>query len=244
MSVFDTISGLTKDEWRVILALVVSVGSLTSYLFFVLGKARGWRDVRKAIDRDNIVVESVILVPTKDPKVFGFTIETLNLLPTLHEVFASTQLEGHIKRQVAKTKEGAPLFPAGELRYTAMERACLYITGCDPVATQAAMCGRHNDYHSDSVAMYLTAARGEDGHMMPRLLKAFPHALELVAKKDEYTFIPLRQVHEDYIPLVRQMAVQFASSQKFFAEEKSERIAGQYAAVWTTIVRTHKVFAA
>ena len=117
----------------------------------------------------------------------------------------------------------------------------LLITGSDSVATQSALLGRHDEYNLDRVAVLLTAARGEDGLQMPRIIKANPaDLLRLLAPGVAERIVTLRQVHRDYLPILLGMARHHVESARIFASTADEREAGHKAAVWTTYIRTQR----
>ncbi len=231
---------MTKEEWRIFIAILVSLCSLVGTMSFLVGRAKGWRDRHNHVDRDNLVVESAIFKPLPDGRI-EFAIETLDRLPTLHEVFGNPHVEGIVRKLVGRRKAGEPLFTSGQDHYDAMERVCTFITGPDPAATQSAMFGRHDDYNIDDTAVILTSARGEDGIVMPRILKANPaNLLQLEDPAFIAQLAPLRAVHKDYLALLQRMAILYKESQKTFKNCTDEREAGKQAAVWTAIIRTQK----
>ena len=154
----DTLRNMSADEVRVMLAIAVSGCGLCGYVFFLLGKARGWTDRHLEVDRDNVVVESAILRDLPDGRI-ELAIETADRMPSLHEVLCDAHLETKAKSRVALCKPGDPLFGEGHDHAVAMERVGLLVTGADPVATQSALLGRHSDYHVDSTAIFFTSTR-------------------------------------------------------------------------------------
>ncbi|MBP9669329.1 MAG: hypothetical protein KBE09_03500 [Candidatus Pacebacteria bacterium] len=239
--IVTTLQGITKEEWRIFIAIAVSLCSLVGTLSFLYGRAKGWRDRRNHIDRDNLVVESAIFKARSDGRI-EFAIETLNQLPTLHAVFGNPHLEHAVRKAVTRRTSGQPLLAPGSEHYDAMERVCTYVTGPDPAATQSALFGRHDAYYVDETAVLLTSAAGEDGIIMPRIIKANPSDLrELRAGTFDGKMVPLREVHRDYIPLLRRMAEEYVKSQAIFAGNPNERDAGRQAGVWVAVIRTQKV---
>ena len=240
MSIIDTLLGMSREELRVLLAILTSACALFGYLFFVLGKARGWRDRHNAVQRDNVVVESALFRDLPDGRV-ELAIETADRMPQLGEVFCNARLEGRVRAHIPRCVPGDPLFPPGDDHYIAMERVGLLITGSDTIATQSALHGRHDDYHLDRVAVFLTAARGEDDVMMPRIIKANPDDLKRLSDPSFVArLITLRQVHRLYIPVLAGMARHYARAETLFATTADERAAGREAGVWTAHVRTQR----
>ena len=243
MSIVDTLLGMSREEVRVLLAIVVSCCGLCGYLFFLLGKARGWTDRRREIGRNNVVVESAIFRDLPDGSI-EFAIETADRMPPLSELLCDGHLEARARKLVSSCVPGDPLFGHGHDHYVAMERVGLLITGSDPVATQSALLGRHDDYHLDRVAFVLTCARGEDGLQMARIIKANPRDLDRLRDPDVIRrIVPLRQVHSYYVPILETMAAHYAASLEAFARDADERKAGRAAAVWTTFIRTQRTMA-
>lgn len=240
MNIIDTLLGMSREELRVLLAILTSACALFGYIFFALGKARGWRDRRNAIERDNVVVEAAIFRDLPDGRV-EFAIETADRMPHLNEVFCNARLEARVRAQVTRCTPGEPLFPPGDDHYVAMERVGLLITGSDTIATQSALLGRHDEYYIDEVAVILTAARGEDGQMMPRIIKASPaNLLNLLDPAFTARLVTLREVHRDYIPVLEGMARHHARAKTLFSTALDERAAGREAGVWTTHIRTQR----
>jgi hypothetical protein len=240
MRIVDTLRGMSAEEWRVLLAILASCCGLVGYMFFALGKARGWNDMRKEIDRNNVAIESAIFRDRPDGKV-ELAIETADRMPHLSEVFCNARLESRVRVHVPRCEPGEPLFRPGDDHYLAMERVGLAITGSDPVATQSALLGRHDEYHLDQVAFMLTAARGEDGQQMARIIKANPSQL-LRLREPGFAdrIVTLRQVHSAYLPILLSMAKHHAAAQSMFETSTDERQAGRDAPVWTVIVRTQR----
>lgn len=240
MGIIDTLLNMSRDEIRVLLAIAVSACGLCGYLFFVLGKARGWNDRRNEIDRNNVVIESAILRDLPDGTI-ELAIETADRMPPLAEVLCDDHLASRARGRVSACVPGDPLFGAGDDHYVAMERVCLLITGSDPGATQSALMGRHEEYHLDRVAVLLTAARGEDGLLLARVIKANPIDLErLLDPGFAEKVLPVRQVHSAYLPLLHTMARHFVTSREAFRGTADEREAGRIAAVWTALIRTQR----
>lgn len=240
MNIIDTLLGMSREELRAVLAILTSACALFGYIFFVLGKARGWNDRRNAIERDNVVIEAAIFRDLLDGRI-EFAIETADRMPHLNEVFCNSRLEQKVRAQIPRCTPGEPLFPPGDEHYVAMERVGLLITGSDPIATQSALLGRHGDYHIDEVAVILTAARGEDGQMMPRIIKANPADLQRLLDPAFVTrLVTLRQVHRDYIPVMQGMARHHARSVGLLKNAPDERAASREAGVWTTHIRTQR----
>ena len=244
MGIIDTLLNMSREEIRVLLAIAASACALCGYVFFMLGKARGWADRHAEVDRNNVVVESAFLRELPGGRV-ELAIETADRMPTLHEVLCDARLERLARARVSSCEPGDPLFGTGDDHYIAMERVGLLITGADHIATQSAMMGRHDDYHIDTVAVLLTSARGEDGLKMARIIKTNPDDLaRLLEEAYIARIVPLRQVHRDYIPVLRTMARHYAAALADFELNSDEREAGRHAAVWTTFVRSQRTLTA
>lgn len=240
MGVIDTLLNMSRDELRVLLAIMLSSCGLFGYIFFLLGKARGWADRRREIARDNIVIESAILRDLPDGRI-ELAIETADRMPPLAEVLCDGHLEARARTLVATCKPGDPLFGHGPDHYKAMERVGVAITGADLVATQSALFGRHGEYHLDRTAFIITGARGEDGLQMARIIKANTDSLErLLAKDVAGRIVPLRQVHLSYLPILLRMADHYRASKEQFERQPDERTAGRLAPVWTAYIRSHR----
>ena len=226
MAFFDTLARITPDEWRIIVGIGAGTATLGGLVGHAVGRAKSWNDRRRDRDRDNMNVVRFILKKSPGGAIV-FDVETDDDLPELHKVFANPALEKHVRDILPRHHAGDRLFEPGKTHYVAMERAGYFLSGPSADASQAAMAHRDEEYHEDLVAFKLTSAVGEDGIKMPHLLMASLDDLRTLRETDALQRLrPRRQVHERYIPLVRQMAEEQLSSEKLFAEQTDEIVAG------------------
>ena len=241
---YEAFLNMTPEDRKVLVQTLAGVATIATFIFgtmwMQMRKLRARVDLSREIDGDDIVEENVIFSrdPDATPRV---AIESQHGPIKTTAVFGNDSLVKDAGHFVRKNKSGEPLFPAGKKHYLAMERTCSHVTGNDPPASMSAMFGRTDDYEHDSVLVYLTSMRGEDGQQMAHILKA--NAADLAAMLDErYVKVlrGVRQVHSAYIPALIRMAHFAQEAKKLYDQNGDEREEGTHAFVWTALVRTQK----
>ncbi|NBV77113.1 hypothetical protein EBR66_03060 [bacterium] len=238
---WNTLANVTADEWRVFLAIVVSLCAIVGYFTYGWARARGYNDGRKGIDRDNVAVVNIAF--RELPGYVEIRGITPPELPTLDKVFGSARLQALVRKHVTHVRPGQPLLPRGAIHHSGMERIHRHITGDDTVATEDAVDENHGAYVQRNRAFMLTALKSDDGMMMPHVIKVNPGRLVQMLDADFVArLVPHRQSHAVYIEAMVEMAKQYELSRALFAEAtlENEIEIGQQAPVWTAEILTRK----